>query len=164
MGVPYELLTGDVSQTNFSSARVRRMDFKKTVESTQWRVLIPRLIERVCVAASEAAVLGGVIPRPIRKWDHSTPKWDYVNPEQDVKSDMAEMSAGLSTWSEKLRQRGYNPEQVLAEMQSDFQKLEQSGVLRVLMALQGQLMPGETPTRQPASRAAAPAQPESLTP
>jgi lambda family phage portal protein len=153
MGVPYELMTGDVSQTNFSSARVRRLDFKKTVESTQWRVLIPRLIERVCIAASDAAVLAGIIQRAIRKWDHSTPKWDYVNPEQDVKSDMAEMSAGLATWSEKLRQRGYNPEQVLAEMQSDFKKLEDSGVLRVLMALQGNLMPGEAAAAGAAARA-----------
>lgn len=145
MGVPYELMTGDVSQTNFSSARVRRLDFKKSVESLQWRVLIPRLIEPICIAASDAAVLGGVIPRRVRQWDHSTPKWDYVNPEQDVKSDMAEMSAGLATWSEKLRQRGYNPDQVLQEMKTDFEKLEAAGVLQMLMALQGRFMPGDAP-------------------
>lgn len=150
MGVPYELMTGDVSQTNFSSARVRRLDFKRQVEATQWRTLIPRLIEPVCIAAMDAAVLAGVIPRADYKFQHSTPKWEYVNPQQDVESDMAEISSGLSTLSEKLRQRGYDFKDVLVEMKADFTALREAGVLDLLLALQGKTAPGA-----PAAAAAA---------
>jgi hypothetical protein len=138
LGVPYELMTGDVSQTNYSSARVRILDFRRTVGTMQWHVVIPRLVERVCVAAMDAAVLGGVIGRADYKFDHSTPKWDYVNPEQDVKSDMLEIASGLTSWSEKQRQRGYtNPEAVLQEIQRDFAAMRGAGVLDVMLALQG---------------------------
>jgi lambda family phage portal protein len=145
MGVPYELMTGDVSQTNFSSARIRRLDFKKAVESTQWLTVIPRLIEPVCIAAQDAAVLAGIISRADHEFEHSCPKWDYVNPQQDAESDRLEIASGLSTLSEKLRSRGYNPAAVFAEISSDRQALEKVGVLDYLMALQGRAMPGAAP-------------------
>lgn len=147
MGVPYEILTGDVSETNFSSARVRRLDFRAGIQALQWNVVIPKLIEPVCRAASQAAALAGIIRGPIQQWDHSVPKWDYVNPEQDVKSDMLEISAGLSSVSEKLRQRGYNPSQVFAEIRADFDALGEGGVMSMLLALQGKTMPGAEPNQ-----------------
>jgi lambda family phage portal protein len=153
MGVPYELMTGDVSQTNFSSARVRRLDFKKAVEATQWLTLIPRLIEPVCIAAQDAAVLAGIIDRADHDFDHSCPKWDYVNPQQDAESDRLEIASGLSTLSEKLRSRGYNPAAVFAEISSDRQALEKAGVLDYLMALQGKNMPGAAPANTPTGNA-----------
>lgn len=156
MGVPYEILTGDVSKTNFSSARVRILDFRRAVQSMQWLVLVPRFIEPVCRAVMDAARLAGVVRSADYTFDHSTTKWDYVNPQQDVESDMLEISAGLSSLSEKLRQRGYNPDAVFAEMQSDFQKLETAGILPLMLALQGKVMPGETAAAAQASRAAAP--------
>ena len=54
-----------------------------------------------------------------RKVDYSTPKWDYVNPQQEVRADTEEIAAGLSSLSEKLRRRGYKPDDVFAEMKSD---------------------------------------------
>jgi len=145
LGVPYELMTGDVSQTNFSSARVRRLDFKKAVEATQWLTVIPRLIEPVLTAAQDAAVLAGIIPRAAHQFDHSCPKWDYVNPQQDAESDRLEIASGLSTLSEKLRSRGYNPQAVFDEIKSDMQALEKAGVLDLLLALQGKTKPGAAP-------------------
>ena len=145
MGVPYEILTGDVSKTNFSSARVRRLDFRTGVQAAQWNVIIPRLIEPVCKAAAQAAALAGITRNATLTWDHSTPKWDYVNPEQDVRSDLLEIGGGLSSLSEKLRQRGYNPAQVFAEIKADFDALGQGGVLALLLAMQGRLMPDAQP-------------------
>lgn len=146
MGVPYELLTGDVSQVNFSSARIRRLDFKKTIDAKQWNCTIPNLIEPVCHAAEVAAELAGVIPRATGKFDHSTPKWDYVNPEQDIKADMAEISAGMSSISEKLRIRSYNPDAVFKELGQDIEKLKANGLLDVLLALQGNNKGNGNPT------------------
>jgi lambda family phage portal protein len=144
-GVPYELTTGDVSQTNFSSARVRRLDFKRLVEAIQWNVIIPRLIEPVVAAAQDAAALAGIIPSADHKFDHSTPKWDYVNPEQDIKADQAEIAAGLSSISEKLRARGYSPAAVFEELKTDLDTLKATGVLDILLAMQGNGKQGAAP-------------------
>lgn len=136
MGVTYEMLTGDVSEVNFSSARIRRLDFQRQIEQKQWLCTIPVLCEAMWRAFVDACVLGSKIDRADYSVDWATPKWDYVNPEQDVKADLAEISGGLSSISEKLRRRGYKPEQVFAELKADFDTLRKAGILDLLLQLQ----------------------------
>jgi lambda family phage portal protein len=131
-GVTYEMLTGDLSQVNFSSARVGMMEFRRRAEQSQWHVLVPRLLTPIWRAFVDAAVLAGKIPRADYAVEWTTPKWDYVNPLQDVEADAAEIAAGLSSVSEKLRQRGYQPDAVFAELGEDYKKLKATGALDYL--------------------------------
>lgn len=141
MGVTYEMLTGDVKDTNFSSARVALLEFRRGAEACQWTLLIPKLLDPIWRAFIDNAVLAGKLPRANYEADWSTPKWDYVNPEQDVKADLAEISGGLSSISEKLRRRGYKPELVFAEIKSDFARLRADGTLDLLLMLQAKQAP-----------------------
>jgi lambda family phage portal protein len=136
MGVTYEMLTGDVKEVNFSSARVALLEFRRSAEQLQWLTVIPRLCVPIWRAFIDAAVLGGALPRAEYAVDWSTPKWDYVNPQQDVQADLAEISGGLSSISEKLRRRGYKPDLVFAELRSDFERLRADGTLDLLLQLQ----------------------------
>lgn len=146
IGVPYALMVGDLSETSFSSGRIGLLDFRRRVQTTQWHVLIPILVERVCIAAMDAAALAGIVRRADARFDHSTTKWEYVNPEQDVKAEMLEIGAGLTTPSEAARRRGYtNFGAVVKEMAADFKQMEAAGVLPILLALQGKVMPGVVP-------------------
>jgi lambda family phage portal protein len=131
-GVTYEMLTGDLSQVNFSSARVGMLEFRRSAEQRQWHVIVPRLLTPIWRAFVDAAVLAGKIPRADYAVEWTTPKWDYINPVQDVEADAAEIAAGLSSISEKLRQRGYNPDAVFAELGRDYEKLKASGALEYL--------------------------------
>lgn len=142
-GPTYEMMTGDVSETNYSSARVRLLDFRRECEQEQWLTLVPNFLDHVWQIFISAAVDAGKLRQADYAVEWSTPKWDYVNPEQDVKADMAEISAGLSSTSEKLRRRGYDPELVFSEIKSDFDRLRSDGVLDVLAFLQrGQTLSG----------------------
>ena len=136
MGVTYEMLTGDMREVNFSSARVRLLEFRRRAEQRQWLNTIPTLSNRIWEAFLDAAVLAGKLPRADYSVDWSTPKWDYVNPEQDVKADLAEISGGLSSISEKLRRRGYKPDLVFKEIKSDFDRLRADGTLDIFLQLQ----------------------------
>ena len=137
MGVPYEFMTGDMSEVNFSSSRVRTNQYKRDVEREQWTLLVPMLCEPV--AARWLALLGlagpqagqGIYP------DWTTPKWASVNPVQDVAADLSEIKGGLCSISEKIRQRGYDPELVFSELKSDLQRLNADGTLPLLAALLG---------------------------
>lgn len=151
IGVPYEMLTGDMEGVNFSSARVRLLDFRRMVQALQWLVVIPKLLVPIHDAFVEHAFLSGAIRSRDKSVDFSPPKWDYVNPEQDVKADLAEIGAGLSTISEKLRQRGYDPDVVRAEWKSDFDKLNELGILETMLFMQRGNLPtksGETESKQ----------------
>lgn len=147
MDVPYEMVTGDMKDTNFSSARVRLLDFRRAVQSMQWLVLIPKLLVPIHDAFVEHAFLAGKIKARDKSVDFSPPKWDYVNPEQDVKADLAEIGGGLASISEKLRQRGYDPDVVFNELKGDIDKLRELGILEVLLFLQRGNLP--TATQQP---------------
>ena len=136
MGITYEMMTGDVREVNFSSARISMLEFRRNAEAMQWLTLIPRLCEPIWQAFIEAAALAGKVRPGDTAVDWSTPKWDYVNPEQDVKADLAEISGGLTTISEKLRKRGYKPELVFDELKRDFDRLRADGTLDIMLQIQ----------------------------
>jgi len=135
MGVTYEMMTGDMAETNFSSARVGQNDFRRSVEQRQWLLLVPALCQRIRRAWFDAAVMSEALSPGLDPVDWSTPKWDYVNPLQEVNADNAEVQGGLCSISEKLRRRGYKPDLVFAEIESDLKRLEASGVLGLLLAM-----------------------------
>ncbi len=135
-GVTYEMMTGDMTEVNFSSARVRGLDFRREVEMTQWLTVIPKQCDPVCELFRNACVLVGIVRRRDQVLDHTTPKWDYLNPEQDVRADLAEVSGGFSSISEKLRRRGYKPAAVFKELADDITKLRELGLLDLLVMLQ----------------------------
>lgn len=136
-GVPYEMCTGDMAEVNFSSSRVRINDFRRACEQTQWLLLVPRLCEPLYRAFIDAATAAGKLPGNAgADCEWTTPKWDYVNPQQETAADIADVSMGLSSVSEKIRRRGYDPKQVFKELGEDFSTLRKSGVLDVLLLLQ----------------------------
>lgn len=136
MGVTYEMLTGDVKEVNFSSARVALLEFRRNAEQCQWLTLIPKMCEPIWRAFIDSAVLGGKLRKADYTCDWSTPKWSYVNPEQDVKADLAAVSGGFTSISEILRRQGYKPELVFSEIKKDFDRLRTDGTLEILLQLQ----------------------------
>src|SRR2546429_9858645 len=65
---PYELMTGDLTEVNFSTSRMSMNQFRAEVESEQWRVTVPRLcapIARWFVAAVDlVAPVPAVVAAP----------------------------------------------------------------------------------------------------
>ena len=47
---------------------------------------------------------------------------------QDIKASKEEIKGGIQSLSEKIRERGYDPDEVFAEMASDRQKLAKLGI------------------------------------
>lgn len=132
VNVPYESMTGDMREVNFSSSRIRQADFKRDCEQIQWLVLIPRLCAPIWRWFCDAAVLSGAVRAADGTAEWSTPRWDYVNPQQDINAEVTAIGSGLMTPSESLRRRGYDPEKVFAELGEDFRRLEATGALDLM--------------------------------
>ena len=141
VGVPYEFMTGDMSEVNFSSSRVRTNQYKRDVEREQWTLLVPMFLNRVAARWLELLDLtpGGGVPGVHADW--TTPKWASVNPVQDVAADLSEIKGGLCSISEKIRQRGYDPEMVFTELRTDLERLKADGTLPLLAAWLGAVNP-----------------------
>ena len=130
-GVTYEMLTGDLSQVNFSSSRVGQLEFRRMADQTRWQVLVPPLT-RIWNEFVSAANDAGLVSEAAAEVEWTVPRWQYIQPDKEVRADLAEIAGGLSSVSEKLRQRGYQPESVFKELGEDFKALEKAGALRAL--------------------------------
>lgn len=113
--VPYELLTGDLKQVNFSSSRVGLQEFRRMIESLQWQMVIPMLCQPIWDAFCEAAYTDGKIPAPSIPVEWSPPRFESVNPLQDATTDLMEVRAGFASPQQAIAKRGYDPKAVLRE-------------------------------------------------
>lgn len=113
--VPYELLTGDLRQVNFSSSRVGLNEFRRMIEAMQWQLVIPMFCEPIWNWFCEAAFLAGLIPSPTIPVEWAPPKFDSVNPLQDATTDLLEVRSGFATVQQMIAKRGYDPAKVLEE-------------------------------------------------
>lgn len=136
LGVPYHLATGDVGEVNFSSARIRDIDFRREVEQYRWLVMIPRLLHPLCRWFADAVELMDGTPADYN-FDFTPPRWDYVNPKQDVDAERAVLESGMDSLSETIRRRGREPAEVFAEMGADYKALESSGAIKLMQLLMG---------------------------
>lgn len=135
--IPYELMTGDLSEVNFSSSRMRQNQFKREVEMEQWAITIPLLCAPVARWFLQALDLVAPVPAGAQMPDWTTPKWASPNPVQDVASDVGAVKGGMQSLSETIRQRGYDPETVFTELKQDLERLQADGTLPLLAALWG---------------------------
>lgn len=152
LNVPYESVTGDMNEVNFSSARIRQIEFRRDREQDQWLHVIPRLCNPIWRWFCEAAALAGRLRGKPPTVDWSTPRWDYVNPAQDVDAELTAISAGLLSPSEALRRRGYKPEQVFKEMGEDLKRMQESGAMDLMRMLLFRKLEAPPPTAEPADK------------
>ena len=136
-GCPYELMTGDMTDVNFSSSRVRMNQFRAETEAEQWTVTVPRLCMPIAKWFMLACELIGPVPSEVPLPDWSTPKWASPNPVQDVTSELSAVKGGFQSISETIRRRGYDPELVYRELEADLKRLNDGGMLPLLAALWG---------------------------
>lgn len=134
---PYELMTGDLTEVNFSTSRMSMNQFRAEVESEQWRVTVPRLCAPIARWFVAAVDLVAPVPANVAAPDWSTPRWASPNPVQDVASDLSAVKGGMQSISEVIRRRGYDPEAVFSELEGDLVQLRDRGILPLLAALWG---------------------------
>lgn len=122
-GVTYEQLTGDLSQVNYSSIRAGLLEFRRLVDTMRWQLVVPVLLNRVQAEFSLMAKLAGAIRRDAPAWEWTAPRWEWVDPLKEVEAAAAEVRLGLSSLSEKLRERGMDPDRVFEEIAAERKKL-----------------------------------------
>jgi lambda family phage portal protein len=162
IGISYEDLTGDYTATNFSSARMSRLRHWARVEDWRWRMLVPQFCApawRWMVEAS--AIMGRKIPADLEaEWTGSP--LPMIDPASEGLAYQRNIRSGLMSQSEALRERGYDPSAVFAEMAADNRRLDELGLLldsdprRMTQAGQTQSAPGQAPPPAPADEGPSP--------
>lgn len=114
-GMTYAQLTGDQSKGNFSSNRIGLLNFRAMVDVLQWLVFVPQFVQPVREwfreAARDAGRRVGSAPDKI-----TMPKRPQVDPLKDALAVKELARGGLMSRSELIRELGYDPEEVRAEI------------------------------------------------
>lgn len=115
--VPYALMSGDMSNANFSSSRVGLNEFRRMVEQVQWQTVIPMFCQPIWDWFIDACRIAGKIPvsDALVPVEWAPPRFESVNPKQDAEADLLEVRAGFATLQQKIAARGYDPEDVIEE-------------------------------------------------
>lgn len=128
LGVPYEVMTGNMKDVSFISGRLRRLDFRRDVQTWQWQMLIPQLCEPAGRWFLEAAALAGKdVTGCAFKW--TPPKFEMMDPATEVPATRDAIRAGLMTISQAAEERGEDPDVFLAQWAADAKKLDALGLI-----------------------------------
>jgi lambda family phage portal protein len=130
VGLTYELLTGDLSQVNYSSIRAGLIEFRRRMEALQWQLLVPGLCQPVWRRFVEAAQAAGELPQDVEiTADWTAPRFEAVDPLKDIQADVLAVRAGVMTLKEAIARQGYEPAQVLREIAQTNAELDALGLI-----------------------------------
>jgi lambda family phage portal protein len=131
LGIPYEILSGDLSQVTFASGRAGLLEFKRTVESTQYGLLIPAFCEPVLRRWSELARAVGVLTPDadveVRRW--VAPEIEMLDRRAEVLTDLLRVRAGFASRSEIIGRTGWRADDVDAEIAQDNRRADALGLI-----------------------------------
>ena len=124
VGITYEELTGDMSQVNFSSARMGFNAMLRNVDQWQWNILIPIFCEQIAAAFINSANQVGINTRNAQ-FEWTPPARTLVDPTREIPAILKAIRGGLMSLPEALRAQGYNPRKVLNEYAESNQLLDE---------------------------------------
>jgi len=122
LGIPYEILTGDLSQTNYSSIRAGLLEFRRMIDQFRWQILIPQFCQPVWDRVMTLSGIDAAVT-----W--TPPKWEWVDPEKEVAAVQANIRNGLTTLREAISEMGYDPDEQLAEIARTNEALDRLGIV-----------------------------------
>lgn len=125
LGIPYEVLTGDLSGVNYSSIRAGLVEFRKRLEHWQHNVMVPwfcqPIWDRVIANAGAAGLLPGYADDPgaFHRVEWLPPRQEWVDPKKDAEAEIIAIRAGLKSRTQSIAERGYDAEKIDAEMAAE---------------------------------------------
>lgn len=118
-GVPYEVVTGDLTGLNDRVMRVLLNEFRRRVMAWQHQVMVFQYCRVVLAWWFDAAFLSGALPIPAAYAANPAPwratkwmpqGWPYINPVQDIEASRDAVRDGFSSRSAEVSTQGEDAE------------------------------------------------------
>lgn len=129
IGVTYEDLTGDYTDLPFSAAKMSRNAHQDRIHDWRWRTVIPQLCQPVWTWAMEAALIMSLVSDPAPGVIWTPPPAATIDPDKEGIAFQRNIRCAAQSWSESVRERGYDPEEVLKEIAADNKRFDELGII-----------------------------------
>ncbi|WP_432762902.1 phage portal protein [Bartonella schoenbuchensis] len=127
LGVPYSILTGDVTRGSFSNVRTSIMQFRRRVKQWREHIIAFQFNRIVWERFVQLAVLVGCVELP--EWEEDPSVWtqceslapplEMIDPNKDISAEKEEIRAGLKTRRMALAERGFDIDTIHAEFEEE---------------------------------------------
>lgn len=128
VGIPYESMTGDYSQVNFTSGKMARSEFYALLDVWQYKMFVPKFCGGVFGWFCEAAIMAG-LPAQGATAKHTPPRRTLVDPTREIPAIIKAVRGGLQTLPGAIREAGYEPDEFLAEYAEANAALDKLGII-----------------------------------
>jgi lambda family phage portal protein len=128
VSVPYEHGTGDLSNVNYSSYRAGSLEFQRFCGRKQWLQIIPVMLDRVWEWFLQDGWQAGVFARNDYEIEWTPPAFESIDREKEAKADAAEIEAGLNSRRKLVGARGYDLDELDAEIERDSKGAQARGL------------------------------------
>lgn len=125
IGISYESLTGDLSQVNFSSARMGWIEMGRNISKWQQQIMISQILEPTVKWFFEALDLMGVNTDGI-SYSFITPSREMIDPTKETAAKIRQIRGGLITLTEAIAEQGKDPEEHFAQVKKDNEMIDQN--------------------------------------
>jgi lambda family phage portal protein len=131
LGVPYELLSGDLGQVSFASGREGLLAFQRTCDTIVQHVIAFQFCRPVWRWWSRIQVASGVLPEEILtapvRW--VPPPIETLDSRMATQSMVQKIRAGLLSRSEAVAGTGIDPEALDREIAADNERADRLGLI-----------------------------------
>lgn len=130
LGVPYEVLTGDLNGVSFTSGRMGWLEFGRNIDIWRWQMLVPQLCDTVWAWFNEGAALSAEgFAEPIAaSW--VAPRRDLIDPTKELEAYKEEMRLGGLSYTGMLKERGINDTEAhIEQIRQDNEALDAAGLI-----------------------------------
>lgn len=128
IGITYEELTGDYSGGSFTQGRMGWIGFQRRLQSDTWQVLAPMVFDRIWEWwAAKASTVGVATDGLSADW--TPPRRELYDPQSETSSTISRVRAGLLPPQEAIRADGYEPDEVLRQLQEWNGLLDAAGIV-----------------------------------
>ena len=135
LGLPYNILSGDLSDTSYSSARVGLIEFRKYIDALEWQ-FIHMFCRPVFQRWVELEVLRGELPLPengiqqyIRNVSWAPPAMQMTDPQREVDAMVRAIRAGLMSREMAVASLGYDLAEVDAQIAAGNAAADAAGIV-----------------------------------
>lgn len=131
LGVPEYLLTGDLSEANYSSLRAALVEFRTRLEQLQHQVVVYQLCRPVWRAFVLAEVLSGRLVGDLDELlavEWITPAQPWVDPQKDAVAAAEQLASGLTSRRRVVASMGWDIEALDAEIAADRDRARELGL------------------------------------
>ncbi len=127
--VPYEVLTGDLSQINYSSYRGGLLGFRDMIEELRWNVVVPWICTPVYRRFVDMLYLNGEINEPDYAVEWSEPAFDMLDRNEESKADISQVRAGSMSWGQMVSRQGLDPDAQFDELVAWKKRFDTAGIV-----------------------------------